>query len=86
MFRWFSRCRQRDLAQALRETRRIHPLSKVNIPTRSIKRLIKRRRSSNHCEIADILLDSSNQSLHELSETIRTRVEGHERKELIMVF
>lgn len=69
------------------ETRRIHPLSKgehthtLDQAIDQEKKILKPLR-----EIADILLDSSNQSLHELSETIRTRVEGHERKELIMVF
>lgn len=37
-------------------------------------------------EQADLLLDSSNQSLHELSETVRMRVEGRERRDLVMVF
>lgn len=69
------------------ETRRIHPLSlSEDIPT--LAQAIEREK----CllgplkEQADLLLDSSDLSLHELSETVRMRVEGRERKDLVMVF
>ncbi|WP_070969971.1 RNase adapter RapZ [Vibrio sonorensis] len=69
------------------ETRRIHPLSLADDKP-SLEQAIEREKSvlSPLKEHADLVLDSSNQSLHELSETVRMRVEGRERKDLVMVF
>ncbi|HAS64413.1 MAG TPA: RNase adapter RapZ [Vibrio sp.] len=69
------------------ETRRIHPLS-LSQENTSLEQAIEREKSilSPLKENADLIIDSSNQSLHELSETVRRRVEGRERKDLVMVF
>ncbi|PMH42540.1 RNase adaptor protein RapZ [Vibrio sp. 10N.286.49.B3] len=69
------------------ETRRIHPLSmsgkKVSLAQAiELEKKILAPLKGN----ADLILDSSNQSLHELSEAVRTRVQGRERKSLVMVF
>lgn len=69
------------------ETRRIHPLSRTEEST-SLEQAIEKEKTilSPLKEHADLIIDSSNQSLHELSETVRRRVEGRERKDLVMVF
>ncbi len=69
------------------ETRRIHPLSLTQDNT-SLEQAIEKEKSilAPLKEHADLVIDSSNQSLHELSETVRMRVEGRERKDLVMVF
>ncbi|MEF1285231.1 RNase adapter RapZ [Vibrio sp. M250220] len=69
------------------ETRRIHPLS-LSLGNTSLEQAIEKERCilSPLKEHADLVIDSSNQSLHELSETVRMRVEGRERKDLVMVF
>ncbi|HAS6299329.1 TPA: RNase adapter RapZ [Vibrio vulnificus] len=69
------------------ETRRVHPLSlsdECHTLDQALdleKKMLKPLK-----EIADILLNSSNQSLHDLSEDVRYRIEGKERNKLIMVF
>ncbi|EGR0207409.1 RNase adapter RapZ [Vibrio vulnificus] len=69
------------------ETRRIHPLSlgeECHTLDQAIdleKKMLKPLK-----DIADLTLNSSNQSLHELSENVRYRIEGKERNKLIMVF
>ncbi|NAW56045.1 MULTISPECIES: RNase adapter RapZ [unclassified Vibrio] len=69
------------------ETRRIHPLSRSD-DKRSLDQAIELERNILYPlkEHADLVLDSSNLSLHELSETVRMRVEGRERQALVMVF
>lgn len=69
------------------ETRRIHPLSLGHEKT-SLEQAIEKEKQilAPMKEQADLILDSSNQSLHELSEMVRQRVEGRERKDLVMVF
>ncbi|NVC92730.1 RNase adapter RapZ [Vibrio natriegens] len=69
------------------ETRRIHPLSLGN-ESLSLDQAIEREKEilrplKTH---ADLVLNSSGQSLHELSETIRMRVVARESKGLVMVF
>ncbi|EGQ7681283.1 RNase adapter RapZ [Vibrio parahaemolyticus] len=69
------------------ETRRIHPLS-LGGQSLSLDQAIEREKEiltplKAH---ADLILNSSGQSLHELSETVRMRVEGRDRKGLVMVF
>ncbi|BCL68555.1 putative P-loop-containing kinase [Vibrio nigripulchritudo MADA3029] len=70
------------------ETRRIHPLSMRPKEKLSLEQAIRLEKGLllNLKEYADLVLDSSNQSLHDLSETVRQRVEGRESKELVMVF
>ena len=69
------------------ETRRIHPLS-LTLENTSLEQAIEKEKSilSPLKEHADLIIDSSNQSLHELSENVRLRVEGRERTDLVMVF
>lgn len=69
------------------ETRRIHPLS-LGGQSLSLDQAIEREREilrplKAH---ADLVLNSSGQSLHDLSETVRTRIEARDRKGLVMVF
>ncbi|RTZ14872.1 RNase adapter RapZ [Vibrio aquaticus] len=69
------------------ETRRIHPLT-LSLENTSLEQAIEKERCilSPLKENADLVIDSSQQSLHDLSETVRMRVEGRERKDLVMVF
>lgn len=69
------------------ETRRIHPLS-LALENTSLEQAIEKERCilSPLKEHADLVIDSSDQSLHDLSETVRMRIEGRERKDLVMVF
>lgn len=79
---------QKDtLLKRYSETRRIHPLS-LSLENTSLEQAIEKERCilSPLKEHADLIIDSSNQSLHDLSETVRMRVEGRERKDLVMVF
>ena len=69
------------------ETRRIHPLS-LGSQSLSLDQAIELEQEilmplKAH---ADLVLNSSGQSLHDLSETIRMRVQGRDRKDLVMVF
>lgn len=69
------------------ETRRIHPLS-LGGQSLSLDQAIELEQGilmplKAH---ADLVLNSSGQSLHDLSETIRMRVQGRDRKDLVMVF
>ncbi|MFV8411595.1 RNase adapter RapZ [Vibrio owensii] len=69
------------------ETRRIHPLS-LGSQSLSLDQAIELEQEilmplKAH---ADLILNSSGQSLHDLSETIRMRVQGRDRKDLVMVF
>jgi UPF0042 nucleotide-binding protein len=69
------------------ETRRIHPLSQ-----REDKLSLEQAIDLEHTllapikEQADFVIDSSEQSIHDLSETIRFQIEGQEKKDLVMVF
>ncbi|MBD0787784.1 RNase adapter RapZ [Vibrio sp. Y2-5] len=69
------------------ETRRIHPLSLSDKkPTLEQAIELEKRLLEPLKEQADLLLDSTGKSLHDLSETVRMRIEGRERKDLVMVF
>ncbi|PMK03663.1 RNase adapter RapZ [Vibrio sp. 10N.261.55.A7] len=78
---------QETLLKRYSETRRIHPLS-LSDSKPSLAQAIELEKSvlSPIKEHANLFIDSSNQSLHELSETVRVKVEGTESKDLIMVF
>lgn len=69
------------------ETRRLHPLS-MNKEKLSLEQAIQLEKDLllNLKEEADLVLDSTHLSLHELSETVRIRVQGRDAKELVMVF
>lgn len=79
---------ENTLLKRYSETRRIHPLSMRPKEKLSLEQAIRLEKGLllNLKEYADLVLDSSNQSLHDLSETVRQRVEGRESKELVMVF
>jgi len=69
------------------ETRRIHPLSLSDKkPTLEQAIDLEKHLLEPLKEQADLLIDSTDKSLHELSETVRMRIEGRERKDLVMVF
>ncbi|SDH31283.1 UPF0042 nucleotide-binding protein [Vibrio xiamenensis] len=69
------------------ETRRVHPLS-LSQDKPSLEQAIEEEKQIllPLKEHADLFFDSSNTSLHELSEAVRVRIEGREQKQLIMVF
>lgn len=76
-----------SLLKRYSETRRIHPLS-IGDTTHSLAQAIELEKSrltplKAH---ADLLIDSSGLSLHELAEAVRIRVEGRQRNALVMVF
>jgi len=67
------------------ETRRLHPLNKLNI---SLSESIEAEREIliPVAEKADLYINTDNLSLHELSELIRERVLGKKSTNLVMVF
>lgn len=74
-----------SLIKRYSETRRLHPLSKKDmsleqaiLAEEELLAPLKMR--------ADLVIDTSTSSIHDLSETIRTRVMGREDKRLLMVF
>lgn len=76
-----------SLLKRYSETRRIHPLS-LGKDKLSLDQAIEKEKTILEYvkEQADLVIDSSDQSLHDLSEVIRTRILGRERQELVMVF
>lgn len=78
---------KQTLLKRYSETRRIHPLSlSASKPTLDQAIEMEIQLLSPLKERADLVLNSSDLSLHELSETVRRRIEGRERKDLVMVF
>ncbi|GEM80937.1 RNase adapter RapZ [Vibrio superstes] len=75
------------LVKRYSETRRIHPLSLVE-DSRSLQQAIveEKRLLSALKEQADLVIDSSKLSIHELSEMVRKRILGRDGQELVMVF
>lgn len=69
------------------ETRRIHPLS-LNEEKLSLDQAIELEKTllTPLSSQADLILDSSNQTLYELSEMVRLKIEGREKQDLIIVF
>ncbi|MCW8330443.1 RNase adapter RapZ [Photobacterium sp. SDRW27] len=75
----------KELVKRYSETRRLHPLSRDNM---SLEQAIQ---SESAClgelkEHADLVIDTTNKSIHDLSETVRSRVLGRNTRELVMVF
>ncbi|MDP2557449.1 RNase adapter RapZ [Photobacterium damselae subsp. piscicida] len=75
----------KELVKRYSETRRLHPLSRDNMSLEQailseskIMEVIKER--------ADLVVDTTGKSIHNLSETVRSRVLGRESRELILVF
>ncbi|MCG9632086.1 MULTISPECIES: RNase adapter RapZ [Vibrio] len=78
---------KQTLLKRYSETRRIHPLSLGNDKL-SLEQAIdlEKQLLSPLSDQADILLDSSDCNLYELSEQVRLKIEGKEKQELIIVF
>lgn len=76
-----------SLLKRYSETRRIHPLS-LGKDKLSLSQAIEKEKEILEYvkEQADLVIDSSDQSLHDLSELVRTRILGRESQDLIMVF
>lgn len=78
---------EETLLKRYSETRRIHPLSIIEDNLSLAQAIQKEKLMLSPLKgEADLTLDSSNQSLHDLSETVRMRVLGRESKDLVMVF
>ena len=78
---------QDTLLKRYSETRRIHPLT-LSESTPPLAKAIELEKSMLQPmkDQADIVLDSSNKSLHELSESVRLHIEGKQKKDLVIVF
>lgn len=77
----------KELIKRYSETRRLHPLSLTGKPC-SLEQAVALEKNilSNFKEEADLVLDTTTKSIHDLSETLRSRILGRESKELVMVF
>ncbi|WP_318407829.1 RNase adapter RapZ [Photobacterium leiognathi] len=75
----------KELVKRYSETRRLHPLSRQNM---TLEQAITTEHQllGDLKEHADLVIDTTNKSIHDLSETVRARVLGREAKELILVF
>lgn len=73
------------LVKRYSETRRLHPLSRDNM---SLEQAIQSESAllTPIKERADLVIDTTSKSIHDLSETVRSRVLGRDARELIMVF
>lgn len=78
---------KQTLLKRYSETRRIHPLSQGDDKL-SLEQAIdlEKQLLSPLSDQADILIDSSDCNLYELSEEVRLKIEGKEKQELIIVF
>ncbi|MUK47623.1 RNase adapter RapZ [Aliivibrio fischeri] len=77
----------KELIKRYSETRRLHPLSLIGKQC-SLEQAVTLEKSilSDYREEADLVLDTTTKSIHDLSETLRSRILGRESKELVMVF
>ena len=75
----------KELVKRYSETRRLHPLSRQNM---SLEQAIQSESTimAELKEHADLVIDTTNKSIHDLSETVRSRVLGRDSRELILVF
>lgn len=75
------------LIKRYEETRRLHPLSKTN-PNLTLEEAIREEHAmlDSLAGLADIRLDTSNLSIHELSEEINSIVLGKKEKTLTIIF
>ncbi|WP_413111150.1 RNase adapter RapZ [Thaumasiovibrio sp. DFM-14] len=75
----------KELIKRYSETRRLHPLAKRGFTLE--QSIIEEERLLGDIKAqADLVLDTSDKSIHDLSETVRARVLGREKRELVMVF
>ncbi|USD66719.1 RNase adapter RapZ [Vibrio sp. SCSIO 43136] len=79
---------QNALIKRYSETRRIHPLSLNSEQQLTLEQAIEKEKSLllGLKSQADLIIDSTDQSLHDLSEMVRRRIEGRETKQLVMIF
>lgn len=78
---------QDTLLKRYSETRRIHPLSLSKEKLSLAQAIEKESQLLEYVkEASDLYIDSSDQSIHELSELVWLRILGRERQELVMVF
>lgn len=77
----------KELIKRYSETRRLHPLSLIGEPC-SLEQAVALEKTilGDFKEEADLVLDTTTKSIHDLSETLRSRILGRESKELVMVF
>ncbi|MUJ37534.1 RNase adapter RapZ [Aliivibrio fischeri] len=77
----------KELIKRYSETRRLHPLSLIGEQC-SLEQAVTLEKSilSDYREEADLVLDTTTKSIHDLSETLRSRILGRESKELVIVF
>ncbi|MGR6833098.1 RNase adapter RapZ [Aliivibrio wodanis] len=77
----------KELIKRYSETRRLHPLSLTGEQC-SLEQAVALEKNilSDFKEEADLVLDTTTKSIHDLSETLRSRILGRESKELVMVF
>ena len=77
----------KELIKRYSETRRLHPLSLIGEQC-SLEQAVELEKSilCHFKEDADLVLDTTSKSIHDLSETLRSRILGRESKELVMVF
>lgn len=77
----------KELIKRYSETRRLHPLS-LSSEQYSLEQAVTLEKNilSDLKEEADLVLDTTTKSIHDLSETLRSRILGRESKELVMVF
>ncbi|MGF1725787.1 RNase adapter RapZ [Photobacterium nomapromontoriensis] len=75
----------KELIKRYSETRRLHPLSRDNM---SLEQAIQSESAllTELKECADLVIDTTSKSIHDLSEMVRARVLGRDARELIMVF
>lgn len=77
----------KELVKRYSETRRLHPLS-MNSKNYSLEQAVELENSllTKLKGSADLVIDTTTKSIHDLSETLRARILGRESKELVMVF
>ncbi|MBL4829681.1 MAG: RNase adapter RapZ [Aliivibrio sp.] len=80
---------KKELFKRYSETRRLHPLSQSSQKNAvSLEQAVELEKKilSQLKGNSDLVLDTTSLSIHDLSETLRSRVLGQESKELVMVF
>ncbi|EKE71492.1 RNase adapter RapZ [Gallaecimonas xiamenensis] len=77
---------QSVLLRRFSETRRLHPLSRLSNRSLEDALELERKRLLPLCGIADLRMDTSDMSIHQLAELIRERILGKKEGPLVMVF
>lgn len=77
---------EETLLKRYSETRRIHPLSLNKTLSLAQAITLESNKLLSLKEQADLIIDTTNKSLHDLSEAVRSMILGRKRPELVMVF